>query len=194
MFTARRLDPETGLYYYRARIYCPTLGRFLQTDPIGYSDGVNLYVYVGNNPIVFVDAYGLCKNVPREAPQDVWPVQAGSSWKPVPGIKGWDVRKDQPHHNKDQPHEHYKYKNKPRSRKVDPRTKNQRPHGQGVDRDIPEEVIDAAEKAIIIEGMRYRNPLRNLSAPDPKTMAIVTGAGAILVTYWWVFVAAGMQY
>ena len=37
------------------------LGRFLQTDPIGYATGVNLYTYCGNNPVVFIDAYGLCR-------------------------------------------------------------------------------------------------------------------------------------
>ena len=52
MFTGRRYDPESGNYYYRARIYSPTLGRFLQSDPLGYVDGLNLYAYVGNNPLV----------------------------------------------------------------------------------------------------------------------------------------------
>ena len=50
LFTGRRYDPESGNYYYRARIYSPELGRFLQTDPLGYVDGLNLYAYVGNNP------------------------------------------------------------------------------------------------------------------------------------------------
>jgi RHS repeat-associated protein len=51
--------PEAGLYYYKARMYQPGLGRFLQPDPIGYGGGANLYAYVGNDPINFVDPLGL---------------------------------------------------------------------------------------------------------------------------------------
>ena len=58
-FTARALDPETGLYYYRARYYNPKIGRFLQTDPVGYSAGINLYAYCSNNPINRTDPSGL---------------------------------------------------------------------------------------------------------------------------------------
>ena len=59
MFTGRRFDYETGLYYYRARYYNPYIGRFLQTDPVGYGDGINWYAYCGNNPLNFVDPSGL---------------------------------------------------------------------------------------------------------------------------------------
>lgn len=61
LFTGRAYDAETGLYYYRARYYDYATGRFLQPDRIGYGDGLNLYAYVGNNPVMFGDAYGLCK-------------------------------------------------------------------------------------------------------------------------------------
>ena len=60
MFNGRRLDPETGLYYYRARYYDPQSGRFISEDPLGFaSKGVNLYEYVSANPINFVDPSGL---------------------------------------------------------------------------------------------------------------------------------------
>ena len=51
---------ELGLYYYRARYYDPLEGRFISKDPIGFAGGdVNVYRYVGNNSINFIDPLGL---------------------------------------------------------------------------------------------------------------------------------------
>ena len=58
LYTGREYDGETGLYYYRAREYSPELGRFLQRDPVGQSDQINLYTYVGNSPVMGRDPSG----------------------------------------------------------------------------------------------------------------------------------------
>jgi RHS repeat-associated protein len=58
-FTGRELDPETGLYYYRARYYDPLVGRFISVDSIGFQAGdTNLYRYVFNSPTQGTDPTG----------------------------------------------------------------------------------------------------------------------------------------
>jgi RHS repeat-associated protein len=58
-FTGRELDPETGLYYYRARYYDPLVGRFISVDSIGFQAGdTNLYRYVFNSPTLATDPTG----------------------------------------------------------------------------------------------------------------------------------------
>ena len=59
-YTGREYDIESGFYYLRNRYYDPRTGRFISKDPIGFNGGdVNLYGYVGNNPVNWVDPWGL---------------------------------------------------------------------------------------------------------------------------------------
>ena len=57
-YTGRESDPETGLYYYRARYYDPSAGRFMSEDPTGFKGGVNFYPYAANDPTDQTDPMG----------------------------------------------------------------------------------------------------------------------------------------
>jgi RHS repeat-associated protein len=67
-YTGREFDPETDLYFYRARYYDPTSGRFISEDPIGFRGGNDFYRYVHNRPIGLGDPMGL-------SPSDVQRIQ-----------------------------------------------------------------------------------------------------------------------
>ena len=58
LFTGRPLDPVTGLYYFRAREYDPSLGRFLSPDLPVFARSGNLYAYAENKPLDFTDPVG----------------------------------------------------------------------------------------------------------------------------------------
>ena len=83
-FTSREYDSETGMYFYRARYYDSKVGRFVTKDPIGFAGGdENLYAYVGNNPVIWIDPSG-----------KVWFFPSGA--KPVFGVNNgpadaWDT-------------------------------------------------------------------------------------------------------
>ena len=57
-FTGKERDEESGLYYHGARYYAPWLARWVSCDPLGPMDGLNLYAYVRDNPMGFVDPTG----------------------------------------------------------------------------------------------------------------------------------------
>ena len=59
LFQGREYDYDTTLYYFRVRWYEPETGRWLSPDPIGISGGLNLYAFCGNDPVNFVDPWGL---------------------------------------------------------------------------------------------------------------------------------------
>src|SRR6266513_45282 len=57
-YTARESDTETGLYYYRARYYDPSIGRFIGEDPVHFKGGINFFSYVSSRPTGYVDPSG----------------------------------------------------------------------------------------------------------------------------------------
>jgi RHS repeat-associated protein len=58
-FSTKYWDEETGLVYYGLRYYSPGSGKFINRDPIGEAGGLNLYGFVGNNPVNRVDVLGM---------------------------------------------------------------------------------------------------------------------------------------
>lgn len=63
-YSGKERDDATGLYYYGFRYYVPWTGRWLSPDPIGPEDGLNLYQFVRNNPVILVDADGMQSRLP----------------------------------------------------------------------------------------------------------------------------------
>ncbi len=72
-FTGREYDKESALFYFRARYYNATIGRFLSSDPVRFQGGINFYLYSNNNPVNYIDPTGLkkCVTYGDKAPIDI---------------------------------------------------------------------------------------------------------------------------
>jgi len=84
------MEEENGLFYMRARYYDPEVGRFINKDPIKYLGGLNLFTYVGNNPIFEGDPLGVQPyQIPRIPPEwQPWSPPAANPDQRVPGASG----------------------------------------------------------------------------------------------------------
>ena len=122
--------------YYGYRFYAPEAGRWLTRDPLGEAGGLNLYAFTGNNPVNWIDPWGLI-----------------SDWRPVPTKKGWEFRHDKALCEQDYPHDHFRKRGKEIARKVNSKTGEQKKHGKGKDQDVPEDVIKATQKGMKFTGI-----------------------------------------
>lgn len=91
-FAGQRYDAETGLYYNYFRDYDPSIGRYAQSDPMGFAGSLNTYTYVVANPIGLVDALGNIPHMPGlQAPNlsgddaDLPPSDSGDAGKTTSG-------------------------------------------------------------------------------------------------------------
>lgn len=80
-FQGREFDAESGLYYFRARYYDPSIGRFISEDPIGFVGGINRYRFVENNPLNRLDPSGMNAIVARGV---AWAFGAAAADGPLP--------------------------------------------------------------------------------------------------------------
>ncbi|WP_156029662.1 RHS repeat-associated core domain-containing protein, partial [Sphingomonas sp. URHD0057] len=88
-YTGQAWIPELALYYYKARFYAPHLGRFMQTDPVGYEDSPNAYNYVLGDPVNNADPTGAY--VPRP-PRSI--CNAVNTCDPYGSTQGLLLRRD----------------------------------------------------------------------------------------------------
>jgi len=85
-FHSKYFDQESDLCYFFHRYYNPSFGRFINEDPIGFEGGMNFYSFVNNNPIKWIDPYGLVKRVRNLAINKVHWSPRGNNGSNTPGF------------------------------------------------------------------------------------------------------------
>ncbi|MBI1884182.1 MAG: RHS repeat-associated core domain-containing protein, partial [Chlamydiae bacterium] len=161
MFAGREYDVQTGLYHYLYRERDPNTGNFLSKDPLGFDDGPNVYTYVGNNPVNYIDPLGLWEVKTRRLDSKT-------------GAKGADY-----FYGKNDPSgQHWQLfyndgtnigylgdsGNEPNIGSDDPSGYSKNPTLKGDDDDLMREAIDEAKdywKEQYKKGQRYNHPLFN---------------------------------
>ncbi|MCZ0932803.1 MAG: RHS repeat-associated core domain-containing protein, partial [Oligoflexia bacterium] len=93
-FTGREHDSETGLHYHRARYYSPELARWINEDPIEFNSGdMNLYRYVENNPLSWIDPIGTVRRRPPKRFTQLVKPKSSVKYLPVRETRAPDVTK-----------------------------------------------------------------------------------------------------
>ena len=85
---------DNGFYYMRARYYDPSIGRFISEYPAGFEGGINLYAYVGNNPVNLIDPFGLEAQKNGGSASDAWWPKWSELFVPGYGNYGGPIRTD----------------------------------------------------------------------------------------------------
>jgi RHS repeat-associated protein len=90
-YTGKERDDENGLYYHGARYYAACLGRWCSTDPMGFVDGLNLYKYAKNSPVLYSDPNGFSSATNEEGHEVIGDPNAYTGCPPLPDPEDYNL-------------------------------------------------------------------------------------------------------